>query len=89
MGKNRNEVIETLFETIQAALNRPPGEILTEDTRLFEEGGLDSIDLFTLEAAIREEFSIRYSNQEADEFKQMTVGEITDFIVIKLAELAA
>lgn len=88
MDQNREEIVYTLLETIQIALNRPPGEILTEDTRPFEDD-MDSIDLYTLEAAIEEGFSIRFSNQEADDFKQMTVGEIADFVVAKLAEQAA
>lgn len=88
MSRNRDEVVEALFETIRIALNRPSGEILTETTRIFQDDSLDSIDLYTLEAAIKEEFAVDFNNHEADGFKQMTVGEIADFIVTKLAEPA-
>lgn len=78
---NRNEVKETLLGIIGSVLNIDSNKV-TEEKELSMDLQIDSLALYEIVVDVEEKFSLRISNDEADDLK--TVGEAVDFVVRKL-----
>ncbi len=78
---NRNEVRSTLFRIIASVLNID-GDTITEENELDTDLRIDSLALYEIVVDIEDTYSLRITNDEADDLK--TVGEAVDFIVDKL-----
>ena len=69
----RKEVIDIVSEVLDI-----PVENITEDMELDSDLRIDSLALYEIVVEVEEKFSMRISNDEADEL--CTVGEAIDFI---------
>ena len=78
---NRNEVKDTLLGIIGQVLNVGADKV-TEEKELSMDLQIDSLALYEIVVDVEEKFSLRISNDEADDLR--TVGEAVDFIVKKL-----
>jgi acyl carrier protein len=78
---NRNEVKDTLLGIIGQVLNVGADKV-TEEKELSMDLQIDSLALYEIVVDVEERFSLRISNDEADDLS--TVGEAVDFIVRKL-----
>ncbi len=78
---NRNEVKETLVKIIASVLEIDASTV-TEEQELAVDLEIDSLALYEIVVDIEDTYSLRVSNDEADDLK--TVGEAVDFIVEKL-----
>ena len=78
---NRNEVKNTLFRIIASVLNIDAAT-LTEEKELDSDLRIDSLALYEIVVDIEDTYSLRITNDEADDLK--TVAEAVDFIVDKL-----
>ena len=78
---NRNEVKNTLFHIIASVLNIDV-DTITEENDLDTDLRIDSLALYEIVVDIEDTYSLRITNDEADDLK--TVGEAVDFIVDKL-----
>lgn len=79
---NRNEIKNTLFHIIASVLNIDADSI-TEEKELDSDLRIDSLALYEIVVDIEDTYSLRISNDEADDLK--TVAEAVDFIVDKVA----
>lgn len=66
MGTDSGEVYSALKDTLVDKLKVDEGTI-TEDAHLFEDLGLDSIDLMTVVMAVEERFNIEVSDEELED----------------------
>ena len=62
----RDEVVTSLKETLVDRL-KVDAATITEDANLFEDLGLDSIDLMTVVMAVEEKFAIEVSDEELED----------------------
>jgi len=77
----RKEVKNTLFRIIASVLNVEANTI-TEDMELDSDLRIDSLALYEIVVDIEDTYSLRISNDEADDLK--TVAEAVDFIIDKV-----
>lgn len=68
---------EKVREIIADELGLNKSEIKME-TNLADDLGADSIDLFQIVMALEDEFSIEFSNEDAEKIK--TVGDVVEYI---------
>ncbi len=61
---NGARTIETIFDIVHAAVGPERAPRIAEDTRLLDEGGLDSLGLVTLVAELDRVFAITISNED-------------------------
>lgn len=80
---NRDDVRNTLFQIIESVL-KIDAESITEDKELATDLRIDSLALYEIVVDIEDRYSLRISNDEADDLK--TVGEAIDFIVKKIGQ---
>lgn len=78
---NRNEVKNTLFRIIASVLN-VDADTITEDNELDTDLRIDSLALYEIVVDIEDTYSLRVTNDEADDLK--TVAEAVDFIIDKI-----
>ena len=78
---NRDEVVTSLKETLVDRL-KVDAATITEDANLFEDLGLDSIDLMTVVMAVEEKFSIEVSDEELEDVT--TLGQAADLLSAKV-----
>ncbi len=78
---NRNDVRNTLFRIMGSVLDIDV-ESITEEKELETDLRIDSLALYEIVVDIEDTYSLRISNDEADDLK--TVAEAVDFIVEKL-----
>ncbi len=78
---SRNEIKETLFRIIASVLNVNKDSI-NEEFELDKDLRIDSLALYEIVVDIEDTYSLRISNDEADDLK--TVEEAIDFIVDKV-----
>jgi acyl carrier protein len=78
---NRDEVVTALKETLVDRL-KVDAATITEDANLFEDLGLDSIDLMTVVMAVEEKFSIEVSDEELEDVT--TLGQAADLLSAKV-----
>lgn len=73
------EVIFEKLKEIFAMVNGEDGlDAITEDTKLIEELGLNSIGMLYMIIAIEENFSVRFESVGMNDFE--TIGSIIDYI---------
>lgn len=80
---------ETIRQTIVELMESDIGEKftdLTDNKRLREELGLDSVDVVSIVSQIERHFRVRLSQQELE--KLSTVGNLLDLLVAKLSAAA-
>ncbi|MEX0790358.1 MAG: acyl carrier protein [Actinomycetota bacterium] len=78
---NRDEVVTALKETLVDRL-KVDAATITEEANLFEDLGLDSIDLMTVVMAVEEKFSIEVSDEELEDVT--TLGQAADLLSAKV-----
>lgn len=78
---NREEVVTALKETLVERL-KVEASTITEEANLFEDLGLDSIDLMTVVMAVEEKFSIEVSDEELEDVT--TLGQAADLLSAKV-----
>jgi acyl carrier protein len=78
---NRDEVVTALKETLVDRL-KVDAATITEDANLFEDLGLDSIDLMTVVMAVEEKFAIEVSDEELEDVT--TLGQAADLLSAKV-----
>lgn len=81
----RDEVLSALKEVLVDRLKVDAGTI-TEEANLFEDLGLDSIDLMTVVMAVEERFSIEVSDDELEDVT--TLGQAADLLSTKVGTSA-
>ena len=70
-----------IFETVRNVLARQleiSPDLITEDTRILEDLGADSLDVVELIMTLEEHYNIIITNDNANELR--SVGQIVDFI---------
>ncbi len=82
---NRDEVVVALKETLVDRL-KVEASTITEDANLFEDLGLDSIDLMTVVMAVEEKFGIEVSDEELEDVT--TLGQAADLLSAKVGSNA-
>ncbi len=78
---SRSEIIEKLKEVLAMVTGEEAGESITEDARLIEDIGLNSIGLLYIVVGVEEIFSIRFENVGVGDF--VTVGDVVNYIESK------
>ena len=80
----RSEIFEELKSILLAEDDRNAAMLAecTEDTRLIDDLGLNSIGILYLVISIEETFGIRFENAGVNTFQ--TVGQVIDYIAGKL-----
>jgi acyl carrier protein len=81
----REEVVTALKEVLVDRL-KVDASTVTEDANLFEDLGLDSIDLMTVVMAVEERFSIEVSDDELEDVT--TLGQAADLLNNKVTSNA-
>lgn len=81
----REDVVTALKEVLVDKLKVDAGTI-TEDANLFEDLGLDSIDLMTVVMAVEEKFSIEVADEELEDVT--TLGQAADLLADKVTSNA-
>lgn len=81
----REEVVSALKEVLVDRL-KVEADTITEEANLFEDLGLDSIDLMTVVMAIEEKFSIEVSDDELEDVT--TLGQAADLLTTKVGTSA-
>lgn len=82
---NRDEVVTALKETLVDRL-KVDAATITEDANLFEDLGLDSIDLMTVVMAVEEKFAVEVSDEELEDVT--TLGQAADLLSAKVGSSA-
>lgn len=77
----REEVYSSLKETLIDKL-KVDADTITEDANLFEDLGLDSIDLMTVVMAVEERFNVEVSDEELEDVT--TLGQAADILSTKV-----
>lgn len=77
----REEILTALKEVLVDKL-KVEADTITEDANLFEDLGLDSIDLMTVVMAVEERFSIEVSDEELEDVS--TLGQAADILSTKV-----
>ena len=72
-----NSIFETVRQTLSMQLEISP-DIITEDTKIVQDLGADSLDVVELIMTLEEGYNIIISNDDASEL--ITVGQIVLFI---------
>jgi acyl carrier protein len=81
----REEVLSALKEVLVDRL-KVDASTITDDANLFEDLGLDSIDLMTVVMAVEERFSIEVSDDELEDVT--TLGQAADLLSNKVTSNA-
>ena len=81
----REEVVTALKEVLVDRL-KVDANTITDDANLFEDLGLDSIDLMTVVMAVEERFSIEVSDDELEDVT--TLGQAADLLNNKVTSNA-
>lgn len=81
----RDEVLTALKEVLVDRL-KVEADTITEEANLFEDLGLDSIDLMTVVMAVEERFSIEVSDDELEDVT--TLGQAADLLSTKVGTSA-
>jgi acyl carrier protein len=77
----REEILTALKEVLVDKL-KVEADTITEEANLFEDLGLDSIDLMTVVMAVEERFSIEVSDEELEDVS--TLGQAADILSTKV-----
>ncbi|HEX2052886.1 MAG TPA: acyl carrier protein [Actinomycetota bacterium] len=82
---SRDEVVDALKDVLVDRLKVDAGTI-TEEANLFEDLGLDSIDLMTVVMAVEEKFNIEVADEELEDVT--TLGQAADLLTEKVGSNA-
>ncbi|MEX2587696.1 MAG: acyl carrier protein [Actinomycetota bacterium] len=77
----RQDVVTALKEVLVEKL-QVEADTITEDANLFDDLGLDSIDLMTVVMAIEERFNIEVPDDELEDVT--TIGQAADLLAAKV-----
>ena len=77
----REEILTALKEVLVDKL-KVEADTITDDANLFEDLGLDSIDLMTVVMAVEEKFNIEVSDEELEEVS--TLAQAADVLSTKV-----
>jgi len=75
-------VIQTLGEVLKKLKPESDLSMVTDETRLVEDLGMDSLTLLMMALQSEKEFGIRFENMQASSFR--TVGDVCRYIEGKL-----
>lgn len=78
---NRDEIKKTLIRIVSSVLDISEQQI-TEEKELNSDLRIDSLALYEIVVDVEDTYSIRVSNDEADDL--LTVGDAIDFVVEKI-----
>ena len=80
MQLTRNDILEKLKEIMQSMYDQAPAGLaeVTEDTRLAEGLGLNSVGMLYMVIIIETSFGIRFDHMELSNFR--TVGDVVSYI---------
>jgi len=81
---DRQSILKTLVELLEADMGEQYPD-LSENTKLREDLGLDSVDLVSLVSQAERQYRIRLTHQELEGI--VTVGNVLDLLQAKLADL--
>lgn len=70
-------MLEKVINTIKETLNLE-NEVITEETSLKDDLGVDSLDLFEVVMAFEEEYGVEIPSEELEQFT--TVGSIVSYM---------
>lgn len=82
---DRETIRRTLVELLEADTGEKYAD-LTEEKKLREELGLDSVDVVSVVSQIERQYRIRLTHQELE--KLVTVGDVLDLLQVKLTASA-
>lgn len=82
---NRDEILSALKDVLVDRL-KVDASTITDDANLFEDLGLDSIDLMTVVMAVEEKFAIEVSDEELEDVT--TLGQAADLLSQKVTSSA-
>ncbi len=82
----REQVLSLIRAHLAAELELDPAAI-TESTRLREDLGADSLDLYTLVQELEDSYGVRVSDEEAGRI--LTVAQAVDFVIASGVQPAA
>jgi acyl carrier protein len=77
----REEILNALKEVLVDKL-KVESDTITDDANLFEDLGLDSIDLMTVVMAVEEKFNIEVSDEELEDVT--TLAQAADILSTKV-----
>jgi acyl carrier protein len=77
----REEILNALKEVLVDKL-KVESDTITDDANLFEDLGLDSIDLMTVVMAVEEKFNIEVSDEELEDVS--TLAQAADILSTKV-----
>lgn len=77
----REEILTALKEVLVDKL-KVEADTITDDANLFEDLGLDSIDLMTVVMAVEEKFNIEVSDEELEDVS--TLAQAADILSTKV-----
>jgi acyl carrier protein len=78
---NREMIRQTLIELMEADIGEKFTD-LSDDKKLREELGLDSVDVVSIVSQIERHFRVRLSQQDLE--KLVRVGDVLDLLVAKV-----
>ncbi len=79
---SRNEIIEKLRSIVEMVTESEIEGKLSEDARLIEDIGLNSVGIIYIVVGIEDEFSIRFDGVGFGDFK--TIGDVVNYIEKKI-----
>ncbi len=79
---DRELIRRTLIELMEAETGEKFTD-LTDDKRLRQELGLDSVDIVSIVSQIERQFRVRLTQQELE--KLVAVGNLLDLLVVKVS----
>ncbi len=74
---SREEIFESVKKVVMEAIDEE-GKVITEDTSIVDELGLDSLDIVEMLMALEEEFDISIDDSVAEKF--VKVSDVIDYI---------
>lgn len=74
---SREEIFESVKKVVMEAIDEE-GKVITEDTSIVDELGLDSLDIVEMLMALEEEFDISIDDSIAEKF--VKVSDVIDYI---------
>ena len=83
---DRESIRRTLIELLEADTGDQYAD-LTEERKLREELGLDSVDVVSVVSQIERRYRIRLAHEELE--RLVTIGDVLDLLQSKLAAAAA
>lgn len=74
---SREKIFESVKKVVMEAIDEE-GKVITEDTSIVDELGLDSLDIVEMLMALEEEFDISIDDSVAEKF--VKVSDVIDYI---------